>query len=360
MKLVVVGISVLALVCVYKYSFQSNVIEASQYQSHTSPAMLATCFTAYPDLSTSTDACIENMVTALLHASSTAELMRYIIASSSPRTITNNCHTIAHQIGAATLNSSPSIEDALARCTEDCRSGCIHGAIGAEVEKELGTTYPDDDIAHADIATIERIGARYCAKGSSLCHGIGHVLFINSQNYNSSLTACDEIGGRNKEACYEGVFMESLGGEESLILSSSTIQFDPQDFEYPCTTVAAQYHYACYQYVSFLQLGHLDTESTASGSAKIATIVDACKKLDTVARAQCIEGFAHRGNSKYFTDAYTLESLCESFPQLADRIACTVGLAERYKGNALFNKAHLYCSQIKESARQDRCFEKLN
>jgi len=359
-KLLLVGIFLIVLACLYKNGFHISDLGTLQNPVHASPAMLATCFTAYPAESTSTDTCIENDVKMLLHASSTADLMKYIIASTSPRTITNNCHTIAHQIGAATLNSSASIEDALARCTEDCRSGCIHGAIGAEVERELGTTYPDDDIAHADTATIKRIGAPYCAKGSSLCHGIGHVLFINSQSYPQSLTACDDIGGFNKEYCYEGTFMESLGGEESLILSSTTVQSDPRNFEYPCDTVAPQYQYACFQYIPFLQMRQLDTNASTSDKAKITLIMSACQKLNTVARAQCIEGFTHRANLEYFTADNTVEGLCESFATIADRDACTIGLAERYQGNALKRKGRLYCSGIEESSRQELCFDQFN
>ena len=98
--------------------------------------------------------------------------MEYLTNPSTPRDINGNCHSIAHYIGGDTFLRSRSIEDAMSKCTNSCGAGCIHGVIGGAVLKDLGETYSSEDIEHANILTIEKIGKKYCKSGNPMCHAM--------------------------------------------------------------------------------------------------------------------------------------------------------------------------------------------
>ena len=110
-----------------------------------------------------------------------------------PESISSNCHPIAHFIGIETFRRSLSIEDALLKCTNSCGSGCIHGVIAGAVLKDLGETYSSEDIEHADMTTIRKIGKKYCQSGNPMCHAMGHILLMSDQSFTGALDGCDAI-----------------------------------------------------------------------------------------------------------------------------------------------------------------------
>ncbi len=126
--------------------------------------------------------------------------------------ISGNCHSIAHFIGMETFRTSTSIEDAMMKCTNSCGSGCIHGIIAEAVLKDLGETYSSEDIEHADIATIRKIGKKYCKSSDPMCHAMGHILSMSDPSYTGALDSCETIAdsGSTRESCYQGVFMQSV------------------------------------------------------------------------------------------------------------------------------------------------------
>jgi hypothetical protein len=284
--------------------------------------------------------------------------MNYIVASTSPDVVKNECHLISHIIGENTLANANSLEEALAQCTAQCRYGCIHGVIGAEVQKELGAEYPDNDLAHADLPTIERIGSPYCSTSSQLCHGVGHVLYIASQNYPLSLAACDAIGATHKESCYQGVFMESAGVENSLVFSSSTPVTMQDDLAAPCDKLGQVYQHACFQYLSYFLQPLFEAEGIGSGTEQLNILLGVCISLPTTTRSQCIEGFVERDKSSYRPDNLALMNLCESLSG-TDKISCVVGIASRFANQTQFVSGLNYCGSIKVTNHSNVCYEKI-
>ena len=124
---------------------------------------------------------------------STQEFMTYLTSSGAPRNIDTSCHAIAHIIGKVTFQRAMSIEEAMSKCNNSCGMGCIHGVIGGAVLRDLGETYSSEDIEHADAATIEKIGKKYCARGDPMCHAMGHILYMSTESYSGALSGCDMI-----------------------------------------------------------------------------------------------------------------------------------------------------------------------
>ena len=159
-------------------------------------------------------ACIKKTAGIVLDTTSTQDFMDFLTNSGTLELIQNNCHAIAHTVGAITFERSPNIESALAKCSNSCGAGCIHGTIGAAVLKDLGEPYSSENIEHASLATIETMGEKYCDHGNPMCHGVGHILYISTESYTGALLSCEKIStGERRESCYNGVFMQGIGGE---------------------------------------------------------------------------------------------------------------------------------------------------
>lgn len=174
---------------------------------------LSVCFTKnVPEYKTDISF-LRERVQKLTRSYPTEDLMRSVYAN--PNSVVGlNCHIIGHYIGGYAYKNSSSLEDTLSKCTNDCRSSCLHGALGEAVLSELGEVYAGDDIAHADSATLNQLGERYCSESTVLCHGIGHVLLIATQDYDDALEICDTFSNR-RQSCYLGVFMEGANAIET-------------------------------------------------------------------------------------------------------------------------------------------------
>ncbi len=147
--------------------------------------------------------CIKKIVGIVLDTTSTKNFMDFLTDSRTPEVLRNSCHAIAHNIGAKTFDRSSGIESALAKCTNTCGAGCIHGVIGGAIQKDLGETYSSEDIEHASQQTIEKMGKKYCDHGNPMCHGVGHILYISTQSYTGALQSCEKIStGEFRESCY--------------------------------------------------------------------------------------------------------------------------------------------------------------
>ena len=154
------------------------------------PSELVSCFTSGDaKLRTNVD-CLKETIHALTDQYATPYILSYLMKSSSPKTIKDNCHVIAHMIGERVYEKTGSVDESLQQCSQQCRSGCLHGVVGAAVIRELGETFPDEDIAHADLSEIKKIGTKYCMR-LQLCHGIGHIIYqASAGNLKESLLLC--------------------------------------------------------------------------------------------------------------------------------------------------------------------------
>ena len=172
-------ILLLLLIVIFSYGTTEIII------SHTkvAPDMLAACISKDANGNPLPDEdCITTIVKKLLDTYSTRDLINYTAASTTPDIILQSCHPIAHVIGRQTYLKVKSIERGFQLCTPSCRDGCIHGVLAEGILSELGESYEDDDISHADIGTIEKIGVSYCSRSIAVCHGIGHILLIALKN----------------------------------------------------------------------------------------------------------------------------------------------------------------------------------
>jgi hypothetical protein len=300
-------------------------------------------------------------VAALLKTQTTAELMDYIVATTSPTGIVTQCHSIAHVIGEQTRTNSRSLEEALNRCTNDCLHGCVHGAIGAEVAVELGGSYAEEDVAHADVKKIEDIGTTYCARSNNLCHGIGHILYMNTNDYTPALAACDMVGNSNasKEGCYAGVFMESAGARDSLVFSTTTKKGPHDDYLYPCDTISAKYQFACFQHLPTFEGHALSANGITASSSRIAVATKTCQSLPTPLRAYCFEGLAEKGGdvSSSLAQIAGVKTFCNNLPIEEDRYSCTYGLVLKYDDLFLNTEAVQYCQGLNDSKLKQFCMK---
>ncbi|MEK9160544.1 MAG: hypothetical protein AAB440_00710 [Patescibacteria group bacterium] len=132
------------------------------------------------------------------------------------------CHGAAHVVGRMAFNLMG--VDALAACTTQCFSGCIHGALqgmGVRSSGSIDALVDDIRVLCSELPTVfER---------SECIHGAGHglLLFANYER-DDALAACRLLRTREDiNDCYTGVFMENLIGD------GSEERFT-DDLHYPC------------------------------------------------------------------------------------------------------------------------------
>ncbi len=312
-----------------------------------SPESMASCFS--DDLHTVIDPrCLKGKIVSLLHTYSPETLLTYASATSSPTVIRTNCHYVGHVIGEELMDESPSLESALTRCSAACNDGCTHGAIGEAVAKEMGTSY-DDSIAHASTSTLEAIGKKYCAESATLCHGIGHILFLSTGRYRESLTICNASAqGLSREGCYQGVFMESFGANQSLFYSESPVE-DSDSPGYPCATLTSPYQHACFRYLP----GLVYARGTSRSKADFRTVYAAtCAQLSSTARAYCFQGLGYDGgiSQGYFDDAPQIATICAALSTGDDRASCAKGMLDKYTLYQKKDDGAAYCAQLTDPA----------
>jgi hypothetical protein len=302
--------------------------------------------------------CLQKTVAILLKNNSGATVMDYLTASTSPSAIINNCHAIAHVVGKEMYRASSNLEAALAQCSAKCLDGCTHGAIGAAVANELGEEYDDEDIAHASTEEVEKIGEKYCAQ-FSLCHAIGHVLYMSSRDFPKALQGCKNIAtGINRQGCYEGVFMEgSTTGESLGLLLGGVPTLAPLqegNYAYPCNTVPAEAQKACFLYLPKFQ-ERAFYEAGVSPTEKKLLALQTCEKFSPQARAYCFEGLGYR---KFISRSSINNPLsyCAGVEQTIDTAACSTGVLLGFIYQKEYLQARNYCDSIGSEHQQNICY----
>ncbi|QQG38140.1 MAG: hypothetical protein HYS26_01125 [Candidatus Kaiserbacteria bacterium] len=322
------------------------------------PEELARCFSENPAASHGYRAdfsCVQETVNQLMQQFSTPKLMRYITNESSPPSVVSSCHVTAHAIGQLSIERGDGLEETLAACTGLCRNGCKHGAIAAAAVAELADAY-DEDIAHADAATIGAIGAKYCTAKTQLCHGIGHLLYIATQDFDEALKSCESIAdGDEAERCYLGVFMEAVGEENSLAFRSASATIATDDPAYPCDSVDAQYRHACFFELAGFQRDLL-ARTRRDTSERAALIVEACNAFTGGDQRDCYTGYGYSSVEQLNQSASSDPGQCGNFGNVSQRDACSVGVVLKYVDNRNYTEALEYCRAVGESEREQQCF----
>lgn len=305
--------------------------------------------------------CLRSTVSELLTDHTTQAVMEFISASSTNSTIAENCHAVGHIVGQTTYQNSGSIEGALALCSNDCRSACTHGVIGAGVMAEMGEEYPDDDVAHADKSELVAIGSHYCASNDPVCHAIGHLAYIITENEHDALAVCDEVAeGWLSEACYEGVFMERAGSSETTIFPfnpDKKPEVRTSNYTYPCLDMPGRYRHACFLLLTQFQEQLFEADGLTSNEDRLQKAKSVCESLSGRDREYCVEGI---GQSSLVFGYHSLRSqdiqpFCNAFTTDSDRRACTLGVIPRFLYVA--NRGlYAYCENIPEEQRRELCY----
>ena len=324
-------------------------------------SLLSTCLATTTD-PTFASTCLNKTVPLLLTTYSVSELEDYTVASTTDQQILTNCHPIGHIIGEQTYKKYGSIEEALAQCSSVCRSACTHGVIGAAVLSQMGIEYSDNDIAHADTAELTQLGVTYCAQGDSICHAIGHVAYIASQNDQKAISICNASAQIpwNREACFQGIFMERAGTFLNALYPdhAPTPPTVPGNYTYPCGTLPIAAQHACFLFLNVYQTPLFDADGFTTPTQRLQRATEACEALAAgPARADCFEGVGL--SSRYFGyPSFTssdLQPLCDRLATADDRSACTLGVLQRF----FYGKKGLlaYCAGIGEADRKSLCYD---
>jgi|GEM_PF-1797325 hypothetical protein len=343
-----------------------------------SPQAIAGCFprTNVQTPYTTVESCLASTIRALLNTHTTGELLKYVTASTSPAIVTQNCHEIAHVIGEETFAKAGDLQTALQQCTPACSRGCIHGVTAASVTATLGGPALTEDLVHAHLSSVKQLGTTYCEEMSSLCHGVGHVLFIGLQNIPAALNACDSVAQpSDKEVCYEGIFMEASGellgsGASLAVMGTNTAASDmsgdmggmdmrgptaastegdgmsiasgtttfatdiatlKNDYTYPCSVLAPQFLHACFLYLPSFQHALFKQQKVPSNE-QFGLSVKACKTFLGSARSDCFEGIGFKLDTGVDSSGMAIHtglSLCETL-QNSDANSCLIGLELKY------------------------------
>ncbi len=302
------------------------------------------------------DACLKKAVRTLLSQVSTEELMQYIVASTTPQAIVGRCHEFAHVIGQEALIKSGSLDETLAACTSQCAYGCTHGVIAAEVARTYGAEYPGEEIEHADIEELKKIGRSYCDRTLAMCHAIGHIARIASDSLGDALALCDTVSdGRSAARCYQGVFMEDIG---QLSFVSKPVDITFTDYGYPCNTLPAKYHQACFVQLTEYQEQLFEVRGVLR-SEQSTIAAQLCASLTRPSRELCFFGLGYKLDHFIMEDG-TLENrgalICDAQIK-ADAIACITGLAENYAGFARYSEAVELCDSRKSRTEIQQCYD---
>lgn len=215
------------------------------------------------------------------------------------KTISRNCHEIAHDIGhkayelygfSGALNFTDSTRLNHPSISDVCAGGYIHGVLE---EAAIDTTNFNESVG-----TICSLVAKKDA--ASCYHGIGHALmFSYNRNVESSLATCRNTGSPDKASrCFEGVWMELFWGT----VSSSTTSHLGFDVEKPltlCVTTQNDAKPACFLYSSFGYLRKHKKEYT--GAVNLCT-KSSLSESDT---NFCLKGVGITMNSNF--KAHNLE-----------------------------------------------------
>ena len=307
-----------------------------------------------------TDSCLKTSARFLLSKTSPASLMHYIIATTSPNLIVSNCHIIAHAIGEESLIQEGSLEGALSKCTQECSYGCVHGAIAEQVAQTLGETYPDEDLAHADTKELQTIGKKYCDRSLPLCHGIGHIARIASDTLSKALDVCTNIGSTegNRNACYNGVFMEDFG--KIAFAPKAALPVHADDYGYPCNSLSETYASACYLQLSDYQRASFDANDLPYKD-RLTISEKVCDALTNTRRTRCFVGIGYKLDRNLDTAGnveHAGPAICNALSE-NDRIACMTGLALNYATFSRYSDAITYCDSETIISDRSLCYDSV-
>lgn len=283
--------------------------------------------------------CIKIKVSSLLDSYSAKSLVETVMSPQTSQVIKNNCHQIMHEVGKQTLERSKGdIEVAIQSCSSGCGGGCFHGVVAQAVEDRAGGKVVDsEDLAHANMQELEKEGEKYCSDTledsfsfkESLCHALGHIIFMNLQDPNQSVVECDKIAKEKnqKRACYYGLFMEFVGGADSF--SSQKIKiFSKAETGYisQCLGFEELSKKQCFRAV--LKVQAVANNDLLPAEKRAQTFIHVCKVLSVEDASTCFFWFGVFSMSGDFENSSIKNrEMCNLLVEDSEKESCTVGQA---------------------------------
>jgi hypothetical protein len=189
--------------------------------------------------------CLETLFRDGLKQQSPAELLQLIQKyEDADPALRQSCHPVVHALGREIFRVKGNIHDAFQACDQTCHSGCYHGAV-----ERFSRGDHTDITRHMSQGELTSKASAGCDAKAPLriyfqcLHGLGHALMYFTQNsLDKSLPGCDSLPDNwSREACYGGVFMETVfsSNPEKRNISAT-------DYHYPCNDVALKNRDACY------------------------------------------------------------------------------------------------------------------
>lgn len=310
---------------------------------------------------TSPSSCLRTAVASLLDQYTPDEILRYVTGPDTSEAVRNRCHPIGHMIGTAAYERLGSVEAALPQCNNLCRSACTHGVIGAGMLTEQGVSY-EEDIAHAEEDELFALAGKYCALSDSACHAVGHVAYLATLDDVRAVGICDTAEGSvQRQACYEGVFMERAGNFKNLLFPSEEMRVPPTvagDYTYPCSSLPSEYRHACYLFLTAYQEPLFAADGIRAEADKLAKARSVCGSLEAKDRASCFSGIGTFSPAFGYASIVPddIQPLCDSLSTLADRSACTLGVLPQFYYIEL-RGLYGYCEGINEEVRRSLCYD---
>ncbi len=262
-------------------------------------------------------------------------------------TVEESCHWVAHDAGEIGLELYG--DSVFRECSDDCQSGCYHGAIAAYF-KERGTADLSANLQRVCSAELNDFVRLQCF------HGIGHGLLAWA-NYDlpEALRGCDLLP-KNRSACWVGVFMENAAaaspaeavGEPARHVSDY-LSGDPL---YPCTVVGEKYRSTCY----FMQT----TRMARMFSGDLSRVTRACLTAPAEYQRSCFESMGRDVGTMPLGDPRGAIEKCGFAPQGVHRTACLVGVAEDVFWDPSGQDAALgFCAALSEESERLTCYRRI-
>lgn len=180
------------------------------------------------------------------------------------RTVEDNCHRIAHTLGAASLaHYHGDVYRALAHGSFACWSGYYHGVLEHALAR---VRTPAQYTVVARRACSGKLVRRTTWIAYQCVHGLGHGLMLQSgDDLPFALSVCDRLQTAwDRSSCSGGVFMENINAGSGLS-SGRTRWLRRNDLVYPCDAVSPHHKLYCYLMVTsrILQANGYDWAQTA-------------------------------------------------------------------------------------------------
>ena len=150
-------------------------------------------------------------------------------------------HQLTHSIGRMTSLIFGSTGKSFLMCPVKYEHGCYHGFFEDMMEK-VGS--PSEVAMHI----CESLSEDFSNDKFECYHGMGHGIMMNeSYNLERALAACDELPERWQKPCWDGVFMENLGGGARNEIPKEHSTFRDDDPLAPCSRIDREYRPSCYE-----------------------------------------------------------------------------------------------------------------